>query len=84
MNHNELRNSIKNPQVLYEGFSWHFPPVTYYVIDEATKEVLFAFLDTTVLSYESLMFISENFDEKINYRIITKEKYEELFGVQDE
>jgi len=84
MNLDELKKSIENPQPVYEDFSWHFPPVTYYVLNKDTKEIVFAFLDKSIFSYESIVFIAETFNNKINIQVLTKEKYEELYGVQDE
>lgn len=84
MNLDELKKSIQNPKPVYEDFNWHFQPVTYYVIDKNTKEIIFAFLDKTILSYESVIYIAETFNNKIKIQVLTKEKYEELFCVQNE
>ena len=73
-----MKNSITNPQPLFQDFYWHFKPIVYYVIDIKTDEIILAFLDKSILSYESLMFLVEHLNDKFKYRVISKEKYEEL------
>jgi len=78
-----MKESLDNPLPLLKDFEWHFPPVIYYVINKKTNEILFSFLDKSFLSYESFLIISKLMNN-IEYLILTKEKYEELYGVQNE
>lgn len=71
-----IKDSIENPPALYDFVAYYKPDI-FYVINDDTKEVLFAFMDIGFPSHESLTLLRKLSIFGIGKRIVNKDFYEE-------